>query len=213
SGAESSCRSHSQRVEGGRAARASRTAAPKFRAPGAGIRCQVSGASSGSCAPPSREASTSRTCAGARVCAARAARVVARYSVSPRVTTTAVTSTARAGGLRCVPGSDDTTLELAPLPLRESTPDAETFVVREGVLEALSAHLAALADPLRLAGRAALLGEEGLGVGLCAQRTILPAEHGVVLGRAEDRQDIAERGRRGLGLRRERAVRVEQIPH
>src|SRR5690606_2785972 len=130
-----------------------------------------------------------------------------------RVTTTAVTSTARVGGLRCVPGSDDTTLELAPLPLRESTPDAETFVVREGVLEALSAHLAALADPLRLAGRAALLGEEGLGVGLCAQRTILPAEHGVVVGRAEDRQDVAERGRRGLGLRRERTVRVEQIPH
>ena len=37
-----------------------------------------------------------------------------------------------------------------------------------------SRHLAAQADPLGLAGRAALLGEERLGIGLRAQRALLP---------------------------------------
>src|SRR3712207_8391368 len=45
-----------------------------------------------------------------------------------------------------------------------------SLVVGEGVLEAVGLDLAAGADLLRLAGGAALLGEERLGVGLGAQR-------------------------------------------
>ncbi|VXB01450.1 hypothetical protein CURTO8I2_140071 [Curtobacterium sp. 8I-2] len=66
--------------------------------------------------------------------------------------------------------------QLAAFPLGEATPDAEAFVVLERVLEALRPDLARGADLLRLARRAALLGEERLGVGLCAQRVDLPGE-------------------------------------
>src|SRR3954452_17971632 len=51
-------------------------------------------------------------------------------------------------------------LEPAALPLGEAAPDAEPLVVLECVLEALGPDLAAGADLLGLAGRAALLGEE-----------------------------------------------------
>src|SRR3712207_9301587 len=56
-----------------------------------------------------------------------------------------------------------------------------SLVVGEGVLEAVGLDLAPGADLLRLAGGAALLGEERLGVGLGAQRLLLP-RLGVGLG-------------------------------
>ena len=65
--------------------------------------------------------------------------------------------------------SDRAPLEPTTLALGEPTPDAEALVVAQGVLQALRADLAAVADLLGLAGRAALLGEEGLGVGLGAE--------------------------------------------
>ena len=67
-------------------------------------------------------------------------------------------------------------LQPAALPLGQAAPDAEPLVVGEGVLQAFGADLAGEADLLGLAGGAALLGEEGLGVGLGAQRALLPAE-------------------------------------
>src|SRR5690606_7801335 len=76
-------------------------------------------------------------------------------------------------------------LQAATLPLGQSAPDAEALVVGEGVLEALGADLAREADLLGLPGRSALLGEEGLGVGLGAQRALLPAE---LLVRVVDRR-------------------------
>src|SRR3954469_20895566 len=57
----------------------------------------------------------------------------------------------------------------------QAAPDAEALVVGQCVLQALGPDLAAGADLLGLAGRAALLREEGLGVGLGAQRPLLPA--------------------------------------
>src|SRR4029079_12471784 len=71
-------------------------------------------------------------------------------------------------------GSDRALLELATLALGEAAPDAEALVVHQGVLEALAAYLACQADLLGLPGRAALLGEERLGVGLRAERALLP---------------------------------------
>src|SRR3954452_24317525 len=65
-------------------------------------------------------------------------------------------------------------LDTAPLALGQAAPDAETLVVVERVLQALHPHRAADADPLGLAGGAALLGEERLGVGLGAQRILPP---------------------------------------
>ena len=78
-------------------------------------------------------------------------------------------------------------LEPASFALGQPAPDAEALVVLEGVLEALAAHLAADADLLGLAGRAALLREERLGVGLRAQRPLLPAR---LVGQAEDRGQL-----------------------
>ena len=71
--------------------------------------------------------------------------------------------------------------QLAALALGEAAPDAEALVVRECVLEALGPHFARRADLLRVAGRAALLGEERLGVGLRAQGVGLPGERVVVV--------------------------------
>ena len=71
--------------------------------------------------------------------------------------------------------------QLAPLTLRETAPDAEPLIVLERVLEAAAAHLARRADLLGVAGRAALLREEGLGVGLRAQRVGLPRERVLVV--------------------------------
>src|SRR3712207_5641610 len=59
--------------------------------------------------------------------------------------------------------------EPAPLALGEAAPDAEPLVVAQRVLQALQADRAADADPLGLAGRAALLREEGLRIGLGAE--------------------------------------------
>src|SRR3954470_6438860 len=73
----------------------------------------------------------------------------------------------------------------APLPLREAAPDAEALVVGQRVLQALRLDLAPGADLLGLPGRAALLGEEGLRVGLCAQRPLLP---GLPVGLQADAQ-------------------------
>src|SRR4051794_16262335 len=72
-------------------------------------------------------------------------------------------------------GSADAALEPAALPLGEAAPDAEPLIVLECVLQALGADLAAGADLLRLAGRAALLGEERLGIGLRTECPFLPA--------------------------------------
>lgn len=60
--------------------------------------------------------------------------------------------------------------------LGQAAPDAESLVVGEGVLEAFGADFAGEADLLGLAGGAALLGKEGLGVGLGAKSTLLPSE-------------------------------------
>src|SRR3954469_20221415 len=85
----------------------------------------------------------------------------------------------------------------------QAAPDAEALVVGQRVLQALGPDLAAGADLLGLAGRAALLREEGLGVGLGAQRALLPAllvtvEAGVVdVGHAEHVAPVGDR--RSLG--------------
>src|SRR5207245_2853487 len=76
--------------------------------------------------------------------------------------------------------------EPAALALGQPAPDAESLVVLQGVLEALAAHLAAGADLLRLTRRPALFREERLGVGLSAQRALVPV---AFLGEPEqDRQ-------------------------
>src|SRR5690606_34273160 len=66
--------------------------------------------------------------------------------------------------------------QLAALALAQPAPDAEALVVLQRVFEALAAHRASAADALRVARRAALLGEERLGVRLRAQRVGLPGE-------------------------------------
>ena len=70
--------------------------------------------------------------------------------------------------------SDHPALELATLALGQTAPDSETLIVLEGVLEALCADLAGHAHLLRLAGGAALLGEERLRIRLRAQGALLP---------------------------------------
>src|SRR4051812_29163359 len=91
---------------------------------------------------------------------------------------------------------DGPALDPAALPLAQATPDAEPLVVLQRVLQALAAHLAADADLLGLAGRTALLREERLGVGLSAQRALLPA---LLFGKAEDRRQIRVCQERGIG--------------
>ena len=71
---------------------------------------------------------------------------------------------------------DSAFLQLATLALGQAAPDAEALVVGEGILQALGADLAADADLLGLAGRAALLREERLRVGLGAERALLPGQ-------------------------------------
>src|SRR3954470_23849048 len=77
------------------------------------------------------------------------------------------------------PASDDAAFEAAPLPLGQTAPDAEALVMGQRVFEASVAHLATQADSLGFAGRAALLGEKRLGVGLSAQSALLPLVLGV----------------------------------
>src|SRR5690606_24188040 len=91
-------------------------------------------------------------------------------------------SSSSAGGARppaCSARRLSSLLELAALPLGQTTPDAETLIMSECVLKAFGPDLARRADALRLPGRATLLGEEGLGVGLSAQRTLLPGQLGI----------------------------------
>jgi hypothetical protein len=70
--------------------------------------------------------------------------------------------------------SDDAALELSSLSLAQSTPDAESLVVRQRVLKAFRPDLTAGADALRLTGRSPLLRKEGFRIGLCAQAAFLP---------------------------------------
>src|SRR4051794_34790153 len=77
--------------------------------------------------------------------------------------------------------SDRALLQPAALPLAQAPPDAKALVVRQSVLEALGANFTGLADPLCLPSRATLLREEGLRVGLGAQRALLPGEDSSVV--------------------------------
>jgi hypothetical protein len=67
-------------------------------------------------------------------------------------------------------------LQAPTLTLGKPAPDAEALIVREGVLEAVAPHIAAETDLLGLARGSALLREEGLGVGLGTERTLLPRQ-------------------------------------
>src|SRR5271165_1596918 len=70
---------------------------------------------------------------------------------------------------------DRLTLQPASFPLGQAAPDTESLIVTECILKALGTHLATAAYTFGFAGRAALLREEGLRIGLRAQRAILPA--------------------------------------
>src|SRR5690348_15975595 len=100
----------------------------------------------------------------------------------------------RAGRPGCPRYGRPTAIRLARLPLQpaaltlgKAAPDTEPLIVLEGVPQALGAHLAAPADPLGLAGRAALLGVERLRVRLRAERALLPAQFlGLIRRKTED---------------------------
>src|SRR5215470_12532711 len=85
-------------------------------------------------------------------------------------------------------------LEPAPFPLRQPAPDPEPLVVLERVLQALGLDLTAAAHFLGFPGRAALLGERRLRIGLRAQRAVLPVQApGIVLADTKDaeRDDLS----------------------
>src|SRR5437764_3180764 len=63
-------------------------------------------------------------------------------------------------------GSAGAPLQPSPLTLGQPAPDAEPLVLGQRVLQALGPDVAATADALGLAGRPALLREEGLRVRL-----------------------------------------------
>src|SRR5690606_20952645 len=84
--------------------------------------------------------------------------------------------------ISAMPASAGLSLELAALTLAQPAPDPETLIVVEGVLQAFVAHLAGGADALGVTGRATLLGEERLGIGLRAQGVGLPGEGRVLVG-------------------------------
>src|SRR5215470_1276887 len=91
-------------------------------------------------------------------------------------------------------GSEGSALDPAPFPFRQPAPDPEPLVVLERVLQALGPHLTAAAHLLGFPGRAALLGEERLRIGLCAQRTVLPVlAPGIVLADTKypERDDLS----------------------
>src|SRR5687768_14203826 len=73
-------------------------------------------------------------------------------------------------------------LEAPALALGEPAPDPEALVLLQCVLEALALDLAAHADALGLAGRAALLREERLRVGLRAEGLLLPCQQAGLVG-------------------------------
>src|SRR3712207_4849258 len=111
---------------------------------------------------------TSRTTA-ARPRTTRAVGVTAR--IRPQPPTSDVGGCGQRLGRRV---SDRPATEQATIALGEPDPDAEAPAVGQRVLQAVGLDLAAGADLLGLAGRAALLGEEGLGVRLGAERPLLP---------------------------------------
>src|SRR4051812_3139131 len=130
-----------------------------------------------SCAISGPAARTSRT-TRARPTATRMNTPESHHSPRRRPSGAAGRTRGGAGGSEV---SDRATTQATALALRQPAPDAEPLVVGQRVLEALRLDLAAGADLLGLAGRAALLGEERLGVGLGAQRLLLPGL-GVTLG-------------------------------
>src|SRR5687768_10912540 len=76
---------------------------------------------------------------------------------------------------------DGALLELAPFPLAQAAPDPESLIVSQGVFEALAAYVAGQADLLGLPGGPALFGKERLGISLCAQSPLLPAQRSPVV--------------------------------
>src|SRR5215471_9507778 len=104
-------------------------------------------------------------------------------------------------------------LEPAPFPLRQPAPDPEPLVVLERVLQALGPHLTAAAHLFSFPGRAALLGEERLRIGLCAQCTVLPVlAPGIVLADTKypERDDLSHGAPPTLQPRWVRAVPSRQ---
>lgn len=82
----------------------------------------------------------------------------------------------------------------AALARREAAPDSETLIMGERVVEAFLTDLAGGANALGLPGGATLVGKKCLGIGLGAQRLLMPGfvlgsvaagegfEHGVEIG-------------------------------
>src|SRR6478672_5951672 len=98
----------------------------------------------------------------------------------------------RAGRPRC--RSAGLALDPAPFPFRQPAPDPEPLVVLERIFQALGANLTAAAHLLGFPSRAALLGEERLRIGLCAQRIVLPVlAPGIVLADTKypERDDLS----------------------
>src|SRR5690606_14861893 len=148
------------------------TAAPNV-APGRAVRCRVGPAAAMVRLEASVGAvSMTMVTSGRRDCRLREARVRSRYSPPPCATRIAVTRGCIESRLRAL-------AQLAALSLGESAPNSEPLVVLQGVFEALRLHFAGGADSLGVARRAALLGKEGLGVGLRAQCVGLPRENTV----------------------------------
>src|SRR5207247_3855788 len=71
-------------------------------------------------------------------------------------------------------GSRRQALQASTFAFAHPAPHPIAFVPSQRVVEALHADGALGADPFRLAGRAALLGEEDLGVVVSASRAVLP---------------------------------------
>src|SRR4029077_15640075 len=70
--------------------------------------------------------------------------------------------------------SSGAALDAAALALGQAAPDAEPFVVFQGVLKALGTHLDGAADLFGLSGGAPLLRKERFRIGLSAQGDVLP---------------------------------------
>ena len=85
------------------------------------------------------------------------------------------------------------TAETAAFALGKPAPDAEPFVVFQSIFEAFALDRARAADALCIAGRSALFGEEGLGVGLRAECVCLPGQRVVVADSAVGNTGNAQR--------------------
>ncbi len=84
------------------------------------------------------------------------------------------------------------TAETTAFALGKPAPDAESFVVFQGVFQAFALDRARAADALGVTGRSTLFGEEGFGIGLRAESVCLPGQGVVVaddtVGNARDTQ-------------------------